>query len=69
MNYFSHILIITIIQSLIIYECWNEIYLPKEIWFYNLISFVCGVTITYLIFQYIKIRTIEQILQAFEDVF
>ena len=69
MNYFSHILIIIIIQSLIIYECWNGIYLPKEILFYNLISFVCGASITYLIFEYIKIRTIEQILQAFEDVF
>ena len=69
MNYFSYVIIILIIQSLILYDCWNEIYLPKDMLFYNLISFVCGVTSTYLIFECIKIRTIEQILKAFEDVF
>ena len=54
MNYFSYVIIIVIFQSLILYECWNEIYLHL---------------FTYLIFEYIKIRTIEQILKALEDVF
>ena len=64
MNYFSHIIITTIIQILIFYENYC---ISIENFFYNL-SFICGVSMTHLIFEYINILKIEKLLQKFEDV-
>ena len=66
MNYFSHIIITAIIQILIFYECYC---ISIENFFYNLLSFICGLSMTHLIFEYINIRKIEKLLQKFDDVF
>ena len=56
---------IIIIPILIFYESYC---ISIENFFYNLLSFICGLPMTHLIFEYINYLTIEKLLQKFEDV-
>ena len=54
-----------IIQMLIFYENYC---VSIEHFYYNVLSFICGVSLTHLIFEYINVRKIEQLMLKFEDV-
>ena len=67
---FSFLFVDFVIQFLILYEDWSgALETTAKTIFYVILSFVCGTFTGYLFLEYIRLRTIENLLKAFEDVF